>query len=178
MSPLPRTVSSHRFPPWSSTGTWRTLAATTMIDNAISQAIDQYDWGSLRTSTGDACDIPNRLCKLVYSTTEDEARKWYDLLEDYIVVQGGVYDAALPSLNVLIVALMHYKPTVIATTYIFDLVFQVVDGTADLDTIRNGRGAVVDECIQVVKDNLSLLQSRSCAESELTLNLINQSLYK
>ncbi len=143
-----------------------------MTSNFIDQTIEKYDWSRLFTSTGDACAIPERLRGLISAATEPEALHWYNLLEDYIVVQEGVYESALPSIDVLLAAINNCQITNIAIVYIYDLIYQVIHGVTALDAIRRGNSGESDACKALVLPHLTLLQSKCVPEAEEILGLI------
>jgi hypothetical protein len=150
----------------------RSVAKLTMTNKNINQTIEKYDWAKLFISTGDARSIPERICGLISAANEPEAKHWYFLLEDYVVVQGGVYEAALPSIDLLITALKYCTISGVATAYIYELFYQILHGVADVDAIRRGNCFEVDKCKELVGQNLELLRCKCTPEAVEILNLI------
>ncbi len=66
--------------------------------DAIESAVKAFAWDKSHTSIGDASFVPERLVGLVSAKDENDAEYWYNLLENYVVVQGSVFESALPSL--------------------------------------------------------------------------------
>jgi len=143
-----------------------------MTNTDVEQVIKKYPWGTLYTSTGDACDIPERLRGLIASTTEVEAEHWYFLLENYIVVQGGVYESALPCIDVLLTAIKHCKLSNMAIVFIYELFYQIIHGVTDIDSIRRGNPFEAERCKTQVLQHLEALRSKCVPEAAELLRLI------
>ena len=149
------------------------LCATLMTvpKGRLDEVINLYDWGLLRTSTGNASSIPERLCGLIFATQSDDVQRWYWLLENFIVVQGYVYDSALPSLHVLIVALNLNHISARAKLFIYELIYQIVNGYADNDPLH-GNISIVDTCREFVGQHLKTLSERATPETDELLQSI------
>jgi len=121
---------------------------------------------------GVASSIPDRLCRLIFSTSEAEAKHWYFMLESHIVVSEGVFEAALPALHVMVAALQKCHLSLYAKGYVFELIYQIVNGCADIDSVRRGRAAVADECRAFVRHNLQTLVAVNEETNDELLRLI------
>ena len=141
-------------------------------NNKLGAAIDQYNWGLLRTLSGDARSIPERLCGLISSSSEVDVKHWYWLLENHIVVSGGVFESALPSINVLMTALETCSMSRLAKGYTYELIYQIVNGCSDIEAIRRGNGSIASECKEYVKLHINTLIMNSSHDTDELLQLI------
>ena len=71
--------------------------------SAVNVELDRYDWGSLRTCAGTAAEVPAAVAALVAATTEADAEHAYSetSLDNEVVVQGNLFQAAVPLVSVL-----------------------------------------------------------------------------
>lgn len=67
--------------------------------------LSRHDWSALRCAGGPATDVPQELRGLLAATNGEERRKHYWKLDNNVVVQGNLYEAAVPVVSVLCAAL-------------------------------------------------------------------------
>lgn len=148
---------------------WATLM--TVPNEKYDEVILLYDWCRLHTSIGDARNIPERLSGLISATQSDNVERWYWLLENFVVVQGYVYDSALPSVHVIIEALKHCNVSTCAKLFLYELIYQIVNGYAGNDPLH-GNLSVADKCRELVGQHLNTLSERSTQETDELLQSI------
>src|SRR5256885_12610401 len=71
--------------------------------------IERYNWSILRAS-GNASGVPHAIRSLLAAASEDEADRWYWKIDNTVIVQGALYEAALPTIRCLIVGLPICSP--------------------------------------------------------------------
>jgi hypothetical protein len=96
---------------------------------------DRYDWANLRSSES-AIGIPDAILGLQRATTEDEADRAYWKIDNEVIVQGALYEAALPTIRCLLSALLDCTDT--ARPKIIELLFQLGNGEPDSSEIALG----------------------------------------
>ncbi|MEV4143534.1 hypothetical protein AB0J40_07685 [Amycolatopsis sp. NPDC049691] len=106
--------------------------------SAVSVELNRHDWGSLATVHGTAAEVPAEVAALVAATTEAEAERHYDYLGNNVVVQGNLYEAAVPLVSVLCAALIEESPAA-ARTETLRLVTEIVLGDTHYSEVRAGR---------------------------------------
>jgi hypothetical protein len=119
--------------------------------------LERWDWSALRQASGNAGHVPEAIRALLNSTTADELDEPYWQLENHIVVQGRLYEAALPAVSVLIAALTcHDRPGWVRIG-LLDLLFQLVNGTSHESEIAQGRPDLATTCKQAARQGLWVL---------------------
>ncbi len=86
-----------------------------------------HDWAALRVAGGLADKIPHALERLFRAKTPDEAESAYWGLENCVVVQGQLFEAAEDVVPVLLAALLEPSPSLVRIS-ILELLFQIVSG--------------------------------------------------
>ena len=102
---------------------------------------ERYDWASLR-AMGSAVTVPKALQRILESTNEAEATSAYWLIDNVVVVQGSLYEAALPAAACLVVALAHCGLP--ARPKILELLVQIGAGKPDPSEIAAGNHSETD----------------------------------
>jgi hypothetical protein len=93
----------------------------------MSWEIERYDWSQLRADGG-ALGVPDALIALEYAASAEAAQAAYWKLDNTIVVQGTVYEAALPATRCLLASLL--RSTDVARPQILELLVQIGSGEA------------------------------------------------
>lgn len=98
-----------------------------MFDFALIEC-SRIDWSKYEVIQGRADSVPLALEALLTSTIK-EAEKYYWRIENHVVVQGRLFSAAEPTLQVLIASLLNARPRHIKID-VLELIFQIVVGAA------------------------------------------------
>jgi hypothetical protein len=98
-----------------------------MTTHAAESAIDRINWSSLRLQSGTAEHIGPVLRELLAAATPDAADLAYWKLENAVVVQGTVYEAAEATVSILMQALATERPAHVRIA-ILKLLYEVVAG--------------------------------------------------
>ncbi|MEV0964717.1 MULTISPECIES: hypothetical protein [unclassified Streptomyces] len=134
--------------------------------------IGRLDWTAFRTLGDRTEKVPGALLRLFAAGTEDEAMAAYWELENVVVVQGQLYSAALPTVHVLLAALLD-ELSADARDLVLELLFQIVSGEADEEERGMGNSALGDLCRDAAREGLWLVyrelgtRRRETAESIL-----------
>ena len=94
----------------------------------------RHPWSSLEVLGGFATDVPRRIRVLLTATSAAEAKSAYWKLENHIVVQGGVFEAASHSMQVFLAALANNELPFFVKVAVFELCFQILNGMDESDS--------------------------------------------
>ena len=111
------------------------------------------EWSTLRDITGTTDNTGKALRNLLSAPTADAARQAYWQLENHIVAQGTVFEAAVPATMVLMAALAGELPIHVRIA-VLDLLYQILSGTADATEVAAGNGSTVDRCRNHAREGL------------------------
>ena len=91
------------------------------------QRLDDIPWASLRTAHGTAELIPAAIRGLSCATTDADADRWYWKLDNHVVLQGSLYEAAYAVIPFMIAILE--SPTPESTrARAYDLLVEIAAG--------------------------------------------------
>src|SRR5690242_19627431 len=106
-------------------------------------ALERHDWGSLRALRS-AREIPEAIASLLAASSEEGARQAYWRIDNSVVVQGVLYQAALPTLECLLTGLLrassHARPCVL------ELILQIAAGTPAQSECNLGNAMLAEQC--------------------------------
>jgi len=122
--------------------------------NFIAEALlDSVDWDGLRTIRGTANEVPRNLRRLAETQTDEEAVSAYWYLDNEIVVQGKVFQAAAPVVSVLL-AMLEGSLSGPARHWTMELLVQISCGWADVSEIALGNSDVIEECRRRAREGI------------------------
>jgi len=143
--------------------------------SAVSIELNRHDWGSLATVYGTAAEVPAEVAALVAATTEAEAERHYDYLGNNVVVQGNLYEAAVPLVSVLCAALTEESPAA-ARTETLRLVTEIVLGDTHYSEVHAGRPDLAERARERARAGLWLfyreLRHGDPADTDVVLGII------
>jgi len=120
--------------------------------NIAEQLIEQTDWLRLQTEIGVGYNTGYALSQLLSAVDLNSLEVAYWKLENYIVTQGTVYEAAEPATRVLVAALVDERPRSVKIA-VMDLLFQILNGHSvdppECDLI-------VERCLLLAREGLWL----------------------
>ncbi len=90
-------------------------------------AVSNFDWGNYETVQGSADRIPQALRSLLDASLA-QADSYYWEIENQVVVQGQLFSAAEPTLQVLVASLLDPRPKHTKID-VLELIFQIVAGS-------------------------------------------------
>jgi hypothetical protein len=121
--------------------------------NEMIWEIERYDWSKLRPE-GSASQVPHALRELQLAATESEALAAYWKIDNTIVVQGQVYQAALAAVPCLLGVLL--RCTDAARRHVLELLVQIGSGEAAACEIELDEADLVQRCLQEIARGLPI----------------------
>lgn len=138
-------------------GTSRTFSLAEM-------EISRVPWNTLRQAGGTAEQVGHALMDLLDASTPELATNAYWRLENHVVVQGQLYQAAEPVVSVLMAALLEGHPSHVKRG-VLELLFQILAGSAHECEIELGNSRVGEACRDRAREGLWVLY-QECAHGE------------
>lgn len=117
----------------------------------------RWDWSRLRQATGHAGHVPGSIRAMLRSGSPDELDERYWELENHVVIQGRLFQAAPPVVSVLMAALTCRERPGWVRVGILDLLFQLVIGTSHESEIANGSLLLGATCKKAARHGLWVL---------------------
>jgi hypothetical protein len=118
--------------------------------------LERHDWGSLREIAGSAEAVPDALRGLLAARAPAEIDRFYWRLENRVVAQGGLYQAALPVVSVLLAALVEGIPSTVKGS-VLDLLFEIVAGSPTQEEVEAGNAGLGEACRDAAREGLWLI---------------------
>jgi hypothetical protein len=137
--------------------------------------LDLVDWAALREIVGDARDIPSAVEALILARDEEAADNAYWRIDNHVVVQGQLFESALP-LTPILLALLAGELEEIVRPRVLELLMQIVLGKSAESELICGNHNLGDLCKLAVSKGLwlyylELLKERPTTQ-KLALELI------
>jgi hypothetical protein len=117
----------------------------------------RWDWSRLRQATGPATHVPGSIRGMLRSTTPDELDEHYWELENHVVIQGRLFQAAPPVVSVVMAALTCSTRPSWVRIGLLDLLFQLVIGTSHENEIANGSHLLGATCKKAARHGIWVL---------------------
>jgi hypothetical protein len=142
--------------------------------NLVDMHLDAVDWNALRAMAS-AAAVPDAVRALVAAGSEHDADAAYWRLDNNVVVQGQLFESALPLVPVLLAALAGpvAEP---ARVRLADLLVEIASGTPDESERERGNGGLGRACRAAVAEGLwlvySLLQSDDARLRERAVQVV------
>mgnify|MGYP007068388927 CR=1 FL=1 len=118
--------------------------------------IARWPWERLREACGSAEQIPLALIEMLNSQTPEAADSAYWKLENHVVVQGQLFEAAEFVVSALMASLLEERPLHVRVS-VLELLFQIVSGEPHEDEIRLGNIDLAKKCQAKALEGLWLL---------------------
>ncbi|CAN7536290.1 hypothetical protein LJR118_003858 [Acidovorax sp. LjRoot118] len=118
--------------------------------------IRRIPWSTLRQAGGTAEQVPHALMDLLSAPTPELATNAYWRLENHVVVQGQLHQAAEPVVSVLVAALMEDQPRHVRLG-VLELLFQILAGSAHESEIALGNEGIDNACRHRAREGMWLL---------------------
>ncbi|WP_437675391.1 hypothetical protein [Sorangium sp. So ce131] len=115
--------------------------------------IERYDWSSLRAA-GDASGIPAAIRQLESANAEAEASVAYWKIDNVVVVQGAVYQAALATVPCLIEILL--RCTRAARRQVLELLVQIGSGEESESELAHGEVDLIQRCLRELSRGVAI----------------------
>jgi hypothetical protein len=106
--------------------------------------VERFDWAALKAS-GSAVGVPAAIQRLTEAQDQSTAEAAYWAIDNTVVVQGALYEAALPAVSCLLAALQRSTPT--GRPYILELLAQICGGTPIVWDQESAR-SLEEDCLE------------------------------
>ena len=116
----------------------------------------RHDWAKFRVADNKPLDVPLYLEGLIGAESSDAAEAHYWGLENEVVIQGQLYNSAVPVTSVIMACLCD-DLTRPARTWLMELLFQIVNGESIDDETEFGNANLGDQCRAVAREGLWVL---------------------
>jgi hypothetical protein len=121
--------------------------------------LDSVDWTDQRVIEGrDSADIPTAVGELLAATSEADAEDAYWMLDNRVVVQGQLFEAALPLVPVLLAALTDSLPAFVRVR-LADVLVEIMKGTPDETELARGNSDLAERIKRAAGPGLWLMYS-------------------
>ena len=123
----------------------------------VEAEISRHPWSSLREANGFAAGIPSALRELLSAQTPAEVEEAYWRVENHVVVQGQLFEAAVATTQVLTAALVDEGRPGHVRIGILELLFQMVSGEAHESATARGAADLGEQCRSAAREGLWIL---------------------
>lgn len=134
-------------------------------DTIASLEIERLNWPVVRHAYGPASQTPAALKELLAAQTPQECKLAYWKLENYVVVQGQVFEAAEYVVQVIMAALVKPDRPRHVRIDLLELLFQIIHGIPHQQEIERGMADLVERCKDKARQGLWLLYRELLGES-------------
>jgi hypothetical protein len=115
--------------------------------------VERHNWEYLRAA-GSAILVPDALHALGRAESADEARDAYWRIDNVVVVQGSLFQAAPAATACLTSILPRCSP--VARTRVLELLVQLGSGTPDPSEITAGNTGLTEACVGEIAKGIAL----------------------
>jgi hypothetical protein len=122
----------------------------------VTLELDRYDWANLREIGGSAEAVPDAIRGLLSAGAPEEFDRFYWRLENRVVAQRGLYEAALPVVSVLLAALADGVPSLVKV-FVLSLLLEIVAGAPVPEEVAAGNAGLGDACRDAAREGLWLI---------------------
>jgi hypothetical protein len=120
--------------------------------NVVTRAlVTSVDWAALRTDSGSGAGLPQAFDDLSRASSESAANKAYWKIDNEVIVQGELYEAAVPALEVLLSLAPATLPGP-ARRSVAELIQQIAFGQPHSSEIELGNADIVDRCMSLASE--------------------------
>ena len=119
--------------------------------------ISQYDWTAMMEADGPATKIPLAIWELLDASSPEDAVKAYWKLENHVVVQGSLFEAAVSTVSVICASLVLGPRPKWVMIQLLELLFQIVSGESHSDEVKRGLSDLGERCRAEASKSLWLL---------------------
>ncbi len=123
----------------------------------VEMELTRHDWSRILQADGPAIDIPGALRDLVNSKSPDESKTAYWKLENHIVVQSQLFEAARYIVPALCAGLVQTDRPKWVRIQLLELLFQVVSGESAPEERTRGNCDLGDQCRTAAREGLWVL---------------------
>lgn len=137
------------------------MGAIMDLERLVECELLRLDWSLIREADGPATDVPVALRDLLSAKSPEEADDAYWRLENHVVVQGQLFEAAKFAVPILMAALVKADRPRHVRIGVLELLFQIVNGVPHEEEVVRGFADLGDRCKSEARDGLWLLYRES-----------------
>ena len=130
------------------------------------------DWRSLRTLIGPADFVPAAIDRLLTATTDAEASTAYWELDNRVVVQGQLFEAADAVARELVARICSGGASMFGLSRALDLLVELAYGEADASEVAAGNVNLGDRCRDEIRKGTQCLQAIAANGDDRALTAI------
>ncbi len=120
--------------------------------NQCSEQDSTIEWDKLRAIAGqNAGSVPDDIDRMLRAENEDDADSAYWMIDNHVVVQGQLFESALPTGRTVARAICEGNPTVFGLGRAFDLLVEIAAGESDYSEVELGNEHLGDACRDVLR---------------------------
>ncbi|MFN7291315.1 MAG: hypothetical protein ACK5YR_06795 [Pirellula sp.] len=119
--------------------------------------ISQYDWNAMMEADGPATNVPLAIRELLGASCPEDAVKAYWKLENHVVVQGSLFEAAVCTVSVICASLVLNPRPKWVMIQLLELLFQLVSGESHSDEVKRGLTDLGEQCRAEASKSLWIL---------------------
>lgn len=108
------------------------------LDVLVEAELARHNWDQIREANGFASDIPKAFVELLNSETPQASSVAYWKLENHVVLQGSLFEAAVYIVPAICAALVDFGRPEWVKIQLLELFFQIVAGEAHSEEAERG----------------------------------------
>ena len=142
-------------------------------DILVNVELDRIDWTKVEEASGSAASIPLAFRSLLMATNLEEIKRAYWKLENHVVVQGRLYEAAAYIVPAICASLAQPDRPLLVRTWVLELLFQICNGYYVEDGPSTANADIVARCKNTSRRSLWLLYGELVKQQvKITENII------
>lgn len=127
------------------------------------------DWSGLRSVVGGAEFVPGAVTRMVHATTAEDASSAYWELDNCVVVQGQLFEAAAWTARAVCVAICNGEPTALGLGRALDLLVEIAAGEPGQSELALGNSELGNLCREELGKHLLCFRGLTASEDDRVL---------
>jgi hypothetical protein len=127
------------------------------INLLVELELNRPNWDHIVESDGPATKIPGAIRELLAAATPEQAELAYWKLENHVVVQGQLFEAACFVVPIIMTALLQEERPRFIQISLLELLFQIVHGESHCEETARGLANLRDRCRAAAREGLWIL---------------------
>lgn len=132
-----------------------------------------FEWDRLRAA-GSAEEIPIAIEALLGAETAQAAEEAYWRIDNVVIVQGALFQAALPTLRCLLVGL--HQCTRVSREFVLELICQIASGELAPREFEEGNSNLISDChrelLTATSTFFALIENATENEKDLCVDIL------
>jgi hypothetical protein len=115
-------------------------------DALVDAELARINWSAIREADGPATAVPGAIRHLLAAKSADDVSRAYWKLENHVVLQGQLFEAAAFVVPVLMAALVREDRPIYVRRGLLELLFQILSGSPHPEEVARGLQTLTDMC--------------------------------